>query len=218
MIINFKFWYDYIKKHVYRTTSLLIFILIIVIFFFSSHIKRGGYELFVEFSNAYGLKEGTRVNFRGVKVGYVKYLNIQLNTVVVLLYINSLNILIPKNSLVEANQIGLFNDVVIDITPLESVSCSSAKSFNALSKNCLQSPFICSNFYLKGHRGLSYDDLVRATTRISQRFDDPRFFSVFYLLLQNSLSISDEMLFLVNHASYLLYLFVELIKLFLFKY
>lgn len=164
------------------------------------------------------MKEGTKVNFRGIKIGYVKHLNIQLNAVVVLLYINSSNILIPKNSIVEANQVGLFNDVVVNITPLELVNYSNSTLVNALSKDCLKSSFLCSNFYLKGYRGLNYDDLVRATTRISQRFDDPRFFNLFYLFLQNSLHISDETLFLVNNLSSFLYLSIESIKLLLFKY
>lgn len=85
--------------------------------------------MFVEFSNAHGLKQKTRVSFRGVKVEYVKHLNIQLNTVVALLYINYSNTLIPKSSIIEANQVGLFSDIVIDITSLKLISYSK-NTFN----------------------------------------------------------------------------------------
>lgn len=153
-----------------------------------------------------------------MKIGYVKSLKVQPNTVIVLLHIHSVNILIPKSTIIEANQVGLFNDAVVDITPLKLVDSSTIKSVDVLSKECIKSLFLCSDFYLKGYRGLNYDDLIRATTRISQRFDDPRFFYLLYLFLQNSYYISDEIFFLVNNGSSLLYLFIELVKLVLFKY
>lgn len=54
--------------------------------------------------------------------------------------------------------------------------------------------------YVTGDRGLNYDDLVRSTTRISQRFDDPRFFNLFYVFLQNSIELTDVILELVMSA------------------
>jgi len=144
---------------------------------------------------------------RGVNIGYIKNLQIDVNSVLILGYIKSSNILIPKNSIIETNQTGLFNDTVIDIVPLEQIKTSDIKSVNLFHKNCLTSTVFCSNQYVVGHRGLNYDDLVRATTRIAQRFDDPRFFSLLYMFLQNSLEISDDIIVNLNGISDIICLF-----------
>nr|YP_010951486.1 Ycf22 [Laurencia catarinensis]WMP12425.1 Ycf22 [Laurencia catarinensis] len=172
----------------------------------------------MEFSSAYGLKKGTNVNFKGVTIGYVYNISVKPNKVVVLIHVNSSDILIPKNSLIESNQVGLFNDVVIDITLLDNLYSFEYRYVHPSSIQCLRSPFICSNFYVKGYKGLNYDDLVRATTRISQRFDDPRFFSLFYILLQNSIDLSSEIIYLVNYTSYLLFNLANLVILLLIRY
>nr|YP_010951917.1 Ycf22 [Laurencia obtusa]WMP12856.1 Ycf22 [Laurencia obtusa] len=172
----------------------------------------------MEFSSAYGLKKGTNVNFKGVTVGYIYNISVKPNKVVVLIHVNSSDILIPKNSLIEANQVGLFNDIVIDITLLDNLSSIEYQSVNPSSIKCLRSSFICSNFYVKGYKGLNYDDLVRATTRISQRFDDPRFFNLFYILLQNSIDISNEIEYLINYTSYLFFYLANLFILLVLRY
>nr|YP_009392435.1 hypothetical protein [Caloglossa monosticha]ARW60997.1 hypothetical protein [Caloglossa monosticha] len=179
--------------------------------------KKRGYSLFIEFSNAHGIKKGTHIYFRGIQIGSIKNIYMKVNSVIVVAYINSLNILIPKNSLVETNQTGLFNDTIIDIVPLKIVD-SKLFDINIFSSSCLKSNFLCNHHYLKGYRGLNYDDLIRAATRISQRFDDPRFFSLFYIFLQNNIDISDEFLDILNTASNFLYIFLFLIKKYFITY
>nr|YP_010618847.1 hypothetical protein PN064_pgp143 [Deltalsia parasitica]WAX02860.1 hypothetical protein [Deltalsia parasitica] len=199
--------------------SILMFILCVIIFIFSfiGLRQNKGYSLFVEFNDAYGLKEGTSINLRGVKIGYVSRVTIHLNKVVVLLNITRKHTLIHENTLFEATQIGLFNDIVVTLTPLDYIKSHDVISTFVLSKDCKLLAVICPNSYLKGYKGINYDDLIRATTRISQRFDDPRFFNLFYLLLQNAINISDEVLFFINDSSVLFYLFFELINLIVLK-
>nr|ARW63681.1 hypothetical protein [Chondria sp. (in: red algae)] len=203
----------YLKKKFY---TLICIFCIIMCFISLLSLKKQGYNIFIEFNNAYRIKKGTNVNLQGVLIGYVDTITIRSNKVIVLLHINSLNVLIPRNSLIEANQVGLFNDIVIDITPPNNVKCIN--SINPKSFNCIDSSFICSNFYLKGYKGLNYDDLVRATTRISQRFDDPRFFSLFYLMLHNLVDISDEIFYCVRCISSLMYLLSDFTIVFVLKY
>nr|QCI09052.1 hypothetical protein [Inkyuleea mariana] len=175
--------------------ALIAFILFtIIIWLLISIKKKQGYSLFIEFSNAYGIKAGTSVTMRGINIGYIKNIKINLHSVLVLVNIKSNKILIPKNSIIETNQTGLFNDTVIDIIPLEQIDEYEIKKIDIFNANCLASKLLCNGHYVKGARGLNYDDLVRAATRISQRFDDPRFFSLFYIFLQNSIEISDEMI------------------------
>lgn len=199
--------------------SILVFIFFAILFNFSFFSpNRKSYALFIEFDDAYGLKEGTPVMYKGVNVGSVSRLSLSINKVVVLLNIKSSNILLPCNTIFEANQIGLFNDIIISITPYYDSKILSSSSFCGLYYNHNFSRFIPHNSYIKGYKGVSYDDLIRSTTRISQRFDDPRFFSLFYLLLKNSFYISDEILILIYNSSLVLQVFIHFIFLTLSKY
>lgn len=167
------------------------------------------YLLLIEFSNAHGLKEGTSLTMRGVNIGHIKSLKVDINSVLVLVKINSSDILIPKNSIIETNQTGLLNDGIIDVIPLENIKIKDKQdiNINVFSPQCIHSPFLCHLNYIEGNRGLNYDDLVRAATRISQRFDDPTFFNIFYLFLQNSIDLSDNISKITFDLSNLITLF-----------
>nr|QVY57947.1 hypothetical protein [Betaphycus gelatinus] len=151
-----------------------------------------GYSVFIEFTNAYGIREGTSLRMRGINIGYVKRIKMNLNSILVMVNVRSEHIVIPKNSIIETSQTGLLNEAVIDIVPLESLSIKDIERSNVFSEDCNISKIICHLNYLQGERGLNYDDLVRAATRISQRFDDPVFFNIFYLFLRNTIEISDD--------------------------
>nr|YP_009396562.1 hypothetical protein [Vertebrata australis]ARW65748.1 hypothetical protein [Vertebrata australis] len=206
---------QYTKKFL----GILIFLLFMVVFIFSfKNVKKKGYFLFVEFNDAYGLREGTSVNYRGVKIGAIYRINLHVNKVVILVKINSSKILIPKDVIFEANQMGLFNDIVISINRSNSLFPVSYQDVVLHKNSSHMSNFITSNSYIKGYKGISYDDLIRSTTRISQRFDDPRFFSLFYLLLKNGIYLSDEILLLIYNSSTLLNLFIDSIALIFARY
>lgn len=155
------------------------------------------YSIFIEFESAHGIRKGTPVRLRGFNIGSVVDLTGQINSVLTIININTNLTIIPKNSLIETNQTGLLNDTVIDIFPLEIMSDMNNRHPNPLSSECLNSKILCHLSYLEGDRGLNYDDLVRATTRIAQRFDDPRFFNLFYVFLQNSIELSTNALSLL---------------------
>lgn len=218
-MLNFSKWlnprYKYLK--VLLSLTLLIFFIPLFIVPFTCF-KNKGYQLFVEFSDAYGLKEGVCVTYKGVKVGSVSRIKVYLDKVVILLHITSSKTLVPFNSTFEANQIGLFNDIVISITPNHNLFSKKGSLLKSSRKNYYSSKFLPPNSYIKGYKGISYDDLLRSTTRISQRFDDPRFFSLFYLLLENSTQISDEALLLVYNLSVTFNLVTESIAIVLSRY
>lgn len=183
----------------------------------NSGITNKGYSFFLEFNNAHGIKEGTSVRMRGIAVGSIKSMKMDLNSIVVLVYINSAKTFIPRNAIIETNQTGLLNDTVIDIIPLRTIPKEDILQVSVFSENCNESSMICHLDFLEGDRGLNYDDLVRAATRISQRFDDPNFFNVFYLFLQNSLEISDDMMKITTDISHLLTIMYQFIFLFFQK-
>lgn len=152
------------------------------------------YSVFIEFDNASGIKKGTLLRFRGLTIGSVVDVMIGVNSVLTLVLIDSIANIIPVNSLVETNQTGLLNDTIIDIIPLEAIESVNRITLDPLSKDCEDTLVLCHLSYLEGDRGLNYDDLIRATTRISQRFDDPRFFNLFYIFLQNSIELTDSLI------------------------
>nr|ARW64930.1 hypothetical protein [Polysiphonia sertularioides] len=198
--------YKILSSYTKKIIGFLVFLSFLAILFYSLFsTTTKSYSIFVEFNNAYGIKEGTPVNYRGTKVGVVTRLSVNLHKVVILLRLNSDNTFIPSNCIFEANQIGIFNDIVIEIIPTASVL--DGKDINKTTN------FLIHNSYVKGYKGLSYDDLIRSTTRISQRFDDPRFFSLFNLFLKNMIYFSDEALILTDKFNNMFYLFTELINL-----
>jgi phospholipid/cholesterol/gamma-HCH transport system substrate-binding protein len=153
------------------------------------------YSIFIEFNNAHGIRPGTILRLRGLSIGRIVSIKLQINTILVLAKINSSLHLISRNVLIETNQTGLLNEAVIDIFPLEDIKITSNQLIDPLSPKCLNSKIVCNLSYVTGNRGLNYDDLVRATTRISQRFDDPRFFNLFYIFLHNGIDLSDNIVY-----------------------
>lgn len=166
--------------------------------------KYQSYKAFIEFDSAYGIQEGTSVRLRGLPIGKVIGISQSPNSILTSVEIKSSSTIIPKTSLIETNQTGLLNDTVIDIIPLNKLSTDSYSiKEGPLSKACDNKQIICNLNYLKGERGLNYDDLIRATTRISQRFDDPKLFYGLYYLMGNMLKLSNNF---VNFTEQLVYI------------
>jgi phospholipid/cholesterol/gamma-HCH transport system substrate-binding protein len=185
----------------------IFFLLAVVMFVLSAwfvikkQYKSRSYSIFIEFDNAHGICPGTPLRLRGINIGSVIDLTSEINSVIVLVDINNSSITIPKNSLIETNQTGLLNDTAIDILPLDLLSERSNKIVSPLSSECFESRILCHLSYVEGERGLNYDDLIRATTRISQRFDDPRFFNILYTFLQNGIEFSDNIVSISSDIS-----------------
>nr|YP_010903232.1 hypothetical protein REP76_pgp145 [Hypnea cornuta]WCH55685.1 hypothetical protein [Hypnea cornuta] len=207
-------------KHIQSIILLFVFVILTVslCFLININIGKAGYSVFIEFKNAYGIREGTNIRMRGVNIGYVKKIKIDLNSILLLVFVKSTNIVIPRNSIIETNQTGLLNETVIDIVPLDVLKYQFIHKVNVFSKECYTSSIVCHLNYVQGERGLNYDDLVRAATRISQRFDDPSFFNIFYLFLQNSIDLSDDILNITLNASDFIVILYNFLKNILFNY
>nr|YP_009257491.1 hypothetical chloroplast RF22 [Coeloseira compressa]ANH09574.1 hypothetical chloroplast RF22 [Coeloseira compressa] len=154
---------------------------------------------------------------RGINIGYVKSLKMDLNSILVLVHIKSPHILIPKDSIIETNQIGIFSDFVIDIVPLKQITLNEVQLFNVFNKQCHNSKFLCHANYIYGYKGLNYDDLIRASTRIAQRFDDPRLYELCYIIFNNLIEISNDFNFFTSDLANISYLIYYIFKYFLFN-
>ena len=156
-------------------------------FMYVFKLKEIKYSFFIEFDNANGIVIGTPIKMRGIQVGSIKNMQLKQNCILVLAEIYSHNIIITRDSIIETTQTGLLNDSVIEIIPLNVLV--DYLNVSPVSFSCDSSKIVCNNSYVLGDRGLNYDDLVRSTTRISQRFDDPDLFYLFHLLLKSSIEI-----------------------------
>lgn len=174
-----------------RKSFIFVFSICFLYFIYFFKLKELKYSFFIEFNNANGIVIGTPIKMRGVQVGSIKNMQLKHNCVLVLAEIHSHKTTIDKDSLIETTQTGLLNDSIIDVIPLNIFSDRSNTS--PLSSSCDSSKIICNNAYVIGDRGLNYDDLVRSTTRISQRFDDPNLFYLFYRFLKSSLELTETM-------------------------
>lgn len=162
------------------------------------------YKAFIEFDSAYGVQKGTSIRLRGLPIGTVTGISQSSDSILTSIEISSSKTVIPRESLIETNQTGLLNDTIIDIIPLKKLGTVYLSSKNGpLSKACDNSQIICHLSYLKGDRGLNYDDLIRATTRISQRFDDPKLFYSLYYLLGNMIKLSSSFADFTEEMAYI---------------
>ena len=181
-----------------------IFILIFSICFlhviYSFKFKDLKYSFFIEFDNANGMMVGTPIKLRGIQVGIIQNLQLKPNCVLALVEIYSHKTIITRDSIFEATQTGLLNDTVIDIIPLKNLEGYVKTS--PISFSCNSSKIVCNNTYILGDRGLNYDDLVRSTTRISQRFDDPGFFYLFYMFLTSSIEVAEGVSIFLKDFTY----------------
>ncbi|KAI7842807.1 hypothetical protein COHA_003553 [Chlorella ohadii] len=172
--------------------------------------RRGqGYQAILEFPVACGITVGTPVRIRGVPVGGVLSVQPSLEKVDVLVEMKDATTVIPRNSLIEANQSGLIAEPLIDITPQAPVPQYKA---NPLDEDCEQEGLVvCHQGRIRGERGVALDDLVYLCTKLARQMDNQGVDKVFEAmeaareaiedakpLLQQAVKLSDEILPLLS--------------------
>ncbi|NMG09217.1 MlaD family protein [Brasilonema sp. UFV-L1] len=148
---------------------------LIVLWLTRFNASRGSYKAIVEFANAGGMQKGAVVRYRGVKVGTISAIRPGPNNIEVEIEITNPNLIIPSNVTVEANQSGLINESVIDITPKTQLPPGVVVA-KPLAKNCNPQIIVCNGSRLKGQIGISLDELIRTTTQIAAVYSNPTFY------------------------------------------
>jgi ABC-type transporter Mla subunit MlaD len=165
--------------------------------------KSRGYQAILEFPVACGITVGTPVRIRGVIVGQVLAVQPSLEQVDVLVEMRDATTVIPRNSLIEANQSGLIAEPLVDITPQMPIPVYTA---NPLDEECeTEGKVVCHQGRMKGQRGVALDDLVYICTKIAKEMDQQGVDKVFEAmatatsameeakpLLQRAVELSDE--------------------------
>src|SRR6476661_2253924 len=142
------------------------------------------YKFAVEFASAQGMQIGTPIRYRGVAVGKITALKPGSNGVDVTLEIAPGTLVIPRDVTIEANKSGLIGESSIDITP-NSLLPESLLTANPVSADC-PPEIICKNSRLKGQTGVSIDELIRSTVRLSNFYTDPALFNNIKSLTENT--------------------------------
>lgn len=130
------------------------------------------YTATIIFPNTGGMNPGTAVSYRGVKVGQVLSIVPNADGVETKIEISPATLLIPKDSIIEANQSGLVGETTIDIVPLSSKGLDKVTA-SPLDKNCNPKLIICNGSRLVGEEKLDVKSLIRSTLRISKMLEDP---------------------------------------------
>ncbi|KAG2441473.1 hypothetical protein HXX76_003095 [Chlamydomonas incerta] len=125
------------------------------------------YQATIEFPLACGIQIGTPVRIRGVQVGQVLAVKPSLERVDVLVEVNDVSTVIPRNSVIEANQSGLIAEPLVDITPQMPVPDYKALPHEPRCQD--ESLIVCSNGHIQGRQGVALDDLVYIMTRLARQ-------------------------------------------------
>ncbi|KAK9861465.1 hypothetical protein WJX84_012121 [Apatococcus fuscideae] len=131
--------------------------------------KGGGYQAIMEFPLACGIAAGTPVRIRGVAVGSVAEVQSSLERVTVTADIKEPSTVIPRNSLIEANQSGLIAEPLIDITPQLPIPTYTAGPMDSECEK--EGKIVCHQGHIKGQPGVAMDDLVYICTKIARQMD-----------------------------------------------
>jgi phospholipid/cholesterol/gamma-HCH transport system substrate-binding protein len=139
-------------------------------------IAKNAYSFNVQFTNANNMKKGAAVRYRGFEVGKIIDVDPGPNGVNVTVEITAPNLKIPKDALIEANQAGLIGETSIDIMPRIDLP-SEAQNLQPSSESCNPEVIICANDQLNGQIGVSFDLLLRSTSKLTDLYTDPVFFA-----------------------------------------
>lgn len=157
-----------------------------LIFFWLNRLALGhnSYQATIEFADAGGMQKGSPVRYRGVKVGSIAQIKPKANAIEVEIEIAG-NLVIPRDSTIEANQSGLISESTIDITPKRKL-LSGVAIASPMSKDCNPSLIICNGSHLKGDLGISTDALIRQSTDFAAVYSTPQFYHNVNRLLETS--------------------------------
>jgi phospholipid/cholesterol/gamma-HCH transport system substrate-binding protein len=143
------------------------------------------------FSDAAGMLVGTRVDYRGVRVGQVVSVTPGPDGVAVQVEISPADRLIASNARIEARQSGLIGESSINIVPTAVVLPENVTHF-PLDKNCDQTLIICSGSILKGEDAQDVNALIRSMMRLANFFSEPEItYAIRELAKQTPRSLTD---------------------------
>ncbi|MGB3614360.1 MAG: MlaD family protein [Elainellaceae cyanobacterium] len=146
---------------------------------------RQSYRINVDFNTVAGMQPGAPVRYRGVQVGRIQAVKPGTNRARTVLEIGSADLIIPRDAIVEANQVGLIGETSIDIVP-QSTLPDAALDMKPFGESCDPEVIMCDGTLIQGVEGVSYDTLIRTTAKLAERFDNPELVAEIESLVRNT--------------------------------
>lgn len=143
------------------------------------------YSIIVEFQDGGGLRLGSIVSYRGVRVGRVTAVRPSATRIEVVVEFTSRALVIPQPVMIEANETGLIGEVNLDITPLAVVP-NDLSALSPVAPDCDSTVIICQGDRLQGQIGVSFDALMRSTIRIADLFSNPELYNNIEAVTRNA--------------------------------
>ncbi len=135
------------------------------------------YQITAQFPNVKGVQVGDPVRYRGLRVGRIKTIVPGTNGVDVVMDIDSSDLLIPRDVVIQASSSGLIGETFIDIQPPERPISFSNPKMSPLGKKCDRQEILCNGETLVGVPGITTDDLFPLMYRLSSQLaDNPELF------------------------------------------
>ena len=136
------------------------------------------YQITAQFPNVKGVQVGDPVRYRGLRVGRIKTIVPGTNGVDVVMDIDSSDLLIPRDVVIQASSSGLIGETFIDIQPPEQPISFSNPKMSPLGKSCDRQEILCNGETLVGVPGITTDDLFPLMYRLSSQLaDNPELFN-----------------------------------------
>lgn len=150
------------------------------------NLGRRSYQANITFDNVAGMRPGAAVRYRGVVVGKIQDVQTASNAAEAVIQIDSSRLIIPKDVIVEANQVGLIGETSIDIFPQVLLPEAVMATADPLASDCDTQLILCNGDRLNGVVGVSYDTLIRSTTEIADLLTETGFFEELRELTRNT--------------------------------
>ncbi|NJL91140.1 MAG: MCE family protein, partial [Coleofasciculaceae cyanobacterium SM2_1_6] len=152
-----------------------------------SGVKLGnrGYSFTTKFDDANGMKLGSPVVYRGVTVGRISEITTSSNGVVVKIEIDRADLVISIDSAIEVNQSGLIGETSVAIVPKTELDTATLQA-NPLASDCNRQVIICDGSNLEGKLGVSFNQLLQGTLKVSNLYTSDEFFENINVLAKNA--------------------------------
>jgi phospholipid/cholesterol/gamma-HCH transport system substrate-binding protein len=142
------------------------------------------YKVVMEFGSISGMEAGAAVRYRGVTVGRITSIRPGPNRVEVEAEISSPDLIIPRDSVVQASQSGLLGETAIDIIPQKKLTANVAAK--PLDRDCNKDLILCDQSRIPGEMGVGVEQLIQSSVRFADIYSDPQFFQNLNTVIKTS--------------------------------
>ncbi len=176
---------------------------VVLIWLTGATLGKRTYTINVRFENANAMQEGAIVRYRGLEVGRIIDVQPSSNGVEIQIQIQTPDLIIPREVVVEANQGGLIGETSLEIIPqTELTQAEMAQS--PFAADCPEKgAILCDGTTLEGVIGVSFEQVLRNTTKFSELYGNPEFFEIVRTLADNSSDAAAQVAILTEELALL---------------